>query len=535
MTDAATPRGARGGIRVSEAHRPDGPAGALCGAPGDGAGGRVPAWPLPSLVARPGYPWLVVGTVCVGAFMAALDASIVTIALPTLAGAFHVGLNLAAWVTIAYLLTLTALVVTFGRVADLFGRRAVYTAGFSVFIVGSALSGAAPTFTVLIAARVLQAVGAGMLQSNSVAIVTAAAPPGGRGRAIGFQAAAQAIGLALGPTIGGLLVGWLGWRAIFYVNVPVGIVGTLAALALLPDDRRARPASASAPGRRAGFDVWGAGLLAVALVGLMYGLTQGYKLGWASLPVLGAFGVAAAALAGTAAVERRSPYPLVHPALMRVPVFVWGNLTGLLTYLTLFGVLFLMPFEFERAFHLAPAPSGLLLTAVPLSMMAASPFGGSLADRYGAHLLTVIGASLMEFGLIALALLGSVRSAYLLLAPLAVIGVGMGLFTPPNNSSVMGSAPSEHLGTAGGVLNMARSLGMSMGSAIAATLYASFLLVYTGTERSFATAANLAACRDAFLGFALLAAVTVMVSLTRGGEDGSTPAGGSHPMFAAEL
>ena len=490
--------------------------------------------PLPTLAARKGYPWLVVGTVCVGAFMAALDASIVTIALPTLAGSFHVGLNLAAWVTIAYLLTLTALVVTFGRLADMFSRRSVYTAGFSVFIVGSALSGAAPSFPILIAARVLQAVGAGMLQANSVAIVTAAAPRGERGRAIGFQAAAQAIGLALGPTIGGLLVGWLGWRAIFYVNVPVGILGTLAGLALLPDDRRGRQPDA-AGARRVGFDVPGAALLAVALVGLMFGLTQGYKIGWLSPAVLVGFAVTLAALAGVVAVERRSRFPLVQPALLRIPIFVWGNLTGLLTYAALFGVLFLMPFEFERAFHMPPALSGAFITIVPLSMMAASPFGGTLADRYGAYRLTLVGAALMELGLVALALLGGLDSSYLLLAPLAVVGVGMGLFTPPNNSSVMGSVPAENLGTAGGVLNMARSLGMSMGSAIAATLYASFLLVYAGSEHSTLTPANLAACRNAFLGFALLTALTVVFSLTKGDTAAPKGTAGERSLFVGEV
>ncbi len=509
------------------------------GRPSPPAGARAPArtFPLPALVARPGYAWLVVGTVCIGAFMAALDASIVTIALPTVADSFHVGLNLAAWVTIAYLLTLTALVVTFGRLADMFSRRTIYTAGFSVFIVGSALSGAAPVFGFLLGARVLQAIGAGMLQANSVAIVTAAAPPGQRGRAIGLQAAAQAIGLALGPTIGGLLVGFLGWRAIFYVNVPVGILGTLAGICLLPDDRRERAEQPAATATKSGFDLGGAALLAVALLGMMFGLTQGYKIGWLSPSVLAGFGVAVVGLIALVLVERGARFPLVQPALLKVPIFVWGNLTGLLTYAAMFGVLFLMPFEFERAFRLSPALSGILITAVPLAMMLSSPLGGILADRYGAHKLTVAGAILMEVGLVALALVGGLGSPYLLLVPLAVVGVGMGLFTPPNNSSVMGSAPPAFLGTAGGVLNMARSLGMSIGSAVAATLYASFLLVYAGNEHSLATPSNLAACRDALIGFALLTAVTVAVSVVKGdpGEPQAGAPAGERSLFVGEV
>lgn len=484
--------------------------------------------PIPAWTRSSRYAWLVIGTVCVGAFMSALDASIVTIALPTIGAAYHVGLNLAAWVSIAYLLTLTALVVTFGRVADLLSRRLVYTAGFGVFIVGSALTGAAPTFGILIASRVLQAIGAGMLQANSVAIVTANAPPGGRGRAIGFQAAAQAVGLSLGPTIGGLLVAGLGWRSVFYVNVPVGILGTLAALALLPDDRaiarQATPASQGEPAKpRVAFDIPGAGLLAALLAGLLFGLTQGYKLGWTSPAVLGAFALAAGSAGALAWVERRAHAPLIPPALLRLPVFVIGNVTGLLSYATTFGVLFLMPFEFTRAFHLGTAVSGLLLTAVPLAMMAVSPIGGSLADRYGTERLTVVGAAVIEVGLLGLALLGFTGSVFALVPALLVVGLGMGLFTPPNNSSVMGAAPDALLGTAGGVLNMARSLGMSMGSAIAATLYASFLLAYAGSETSLRRFPNLESFRAVFLGFALLAALTVMFSLLR---SDTTPSGG---------
>jgi EmrB/QacA subfamily drug resistance transporter len=493
------------------------------------------AFPLPALTRRPGYPWMVVGTVCIGAFMAALDASIVTIALPTIGDSLHVGLNLAAWVTISYLLTLTALVVTFGRVADLLGRRTVYTAGFGVFIVGSALSGAALGFGMLVAARVLQAVGAGMLQANSVAIVTAAAPPGERGRAIGFQAAAQAVGLALGPTIGGLLVSTLGWRAIFYVNVPVGLLGTLAGVLLLPDDRRARAKAGNVP--RVGFDIPGAALLAVALVGLMFGLTQGYKLGWGSPRVLAAFAAAAFAGAALVAAERASRQPLVHPALLRVPTFVVGNVTGLMSYAATFGVLFLVPYEFTRAFHLGTALSGLLLTTVPLAMMVASPLGGILGDRYGYRRVTVAGGAVLEAGMVGLALLGFARSPYALLPALALVGLGMGLFTPPNNSSVMESAPEEQLGTAGGVLNMARSLGMSMGSALAATLYASFLLVYAGAENSRAPLPNLAACRDAFLGLVVVAGAMVLLTLARAERPGGGRARHSPdaPVFAGEV
>src|SRR5579875_758407 len=176
----------------------------------------------------------VVGVVSIGAFMGQLDASIVTLALPTLETAFHQSVGAVSWVAVAYLLTLAALVTVFGRLADIYGRKLLYTLGFVVFIAGSALSGLAPSLIFLIAARVVQAVGAAMLQANSVAIITAATPRGRLGRSIGIQGAAQALGLSVGPAVGGLLISTLGWRWVFYINVPAGILGAVLGWLYLP-------------------------------------------------------------------------------------------------------------------------------------------------------------------------------------------------------------------------------------------------------------------------------------------------------------
>ncbi|HEV7216463.1 MAG TPA: MFS transporter, partial [Chloroflexota bacterium] len=184
--------------------------------------------PLPWIASRPYYAWLVVGTVCIGAFMGQLDASIAQLVLPTLETVFVAPLSSVEWVALAYLLSLAALLAPVGRLADIAGRKLLYTLGFFVFVVGSALCGAAPNLPVLLGSRVLQAVGAAFLQANSVAIVTAAAGPGRRGKAIGIQGTAQAIGLSVGPALGGLLISAFGWRWVFFINVPAGIVGIVA-------------------------------------------------------------------------------------------------------------------------------------------------------------------------------------------------------------------------------------------------------------------------------------------------------------------
>lgn len=465
----------------------------------------LPHLPLPALTARPGYIWYVVATVCVGAFMAALDASIVNVALPTMMHGFGARYGTIEWVLIAYLLTLAALLPVLGRLADLYGRRPLYALGFVIFVIGSAVCGAARDMPVLLVARVVQAVGAAMLQANSVAIITAAVPSAHRGRAIGFQGAAQAIGLSVGPAVGGALIGLFGWRAVFYVNIPVGLIGTLLAALILPRDPLRERSTA--------FDWPGSASLTAALVAVMLVLSQGDAWGWTSPATLWFAGAAVLAVALFAATERRAAAPILDPLLARTPTFSLGTATGLLSYHTMFGVLFLMPFYLEHVLHFAPSVTGLLLTPIPLGMTVAAPMAGSLADRFGPRRLTVAGMGLCVLGVLAMILtIGLHPPLPLLLGGFALFGVGLGTFTPPNNSAVMGSAPRSHLGVAGGILNMARSLGMALGTAVSGAMLVAFLPV--GATRL----ARVPATRDALIGVLAVAGVTMALSALRGGE-----------------
>ena len=432
--------------------------------------------PLTRFTTRENYIWLVVATVCIGAFMAALDASIVNVALPDMSTYFSTSASVVSWVLISYLLTLTAMLTMFGRMADMWGRRPLYTFGFLVFIIGSATCGAAVNLPMLITSRVLQAAGAAMLQANSVAIITATVPASVRGRAIGFQGSAQAIGLSLGPAIGGGLIALFGWRAIFYVNVPVGLIGTIMAAMILPRDKLTS--------KKATFDWWGTLFMTPFLVLLMMALTEGNVWGWSSPRILGMFGAAVVFLLAFIGRELKFRAPLVDLRLFKIPVFSIGNFTGLLSYLAMFGVLFLMPFYLERVLSFDSALAGLILTAVPLGMTVVAPKAGALADRYGPRLLTTGGMFLTAVATCGLALTVAVHADLFLLAgELILVGAGLGVFTPPNNSSVMGSLPSARLGVGGGILNMARSLGMAMGTAISGTIMAVFLILNGGVER----------------------------------------------------
>lgn len=468
--------------------------------------------PLPWLASRPYYPWLVVGTVCIGAFMGQLDASIAQLVLPTLEQVFVVPLSSVEWIALAYLLTLAALLAPVGRLADIAGRKLLYTLGFFIFVVGSALCGAAPSLRVLIGSRVLQAVGAAFLQANSVAIVTAAAGPKRRGKAIGIQGTAQAIGLSVGPALGGLLISALGWRWVFFINVPVGFLGIVAGWYVLPRTAGLRY-------ERQPFDVGGTLLLATAMVSVMLVLSMGQTWGWASSSSVALIVVSVLTVSAFIWREGHTTGPVVDLSLFRSRAFSLGNVTGLLSYGVTFGIFLLVPYELERLYHDTPLRAGALLTAVPVALAIVAPISGAWSDRVGARPPTVSGMFIATSALTVLALTVSAGNTAILVASLAALGVGLGLFTPSNNSSIMGSAPPTRLGVAGGVLNMMRSLGTSLGVALSGTVLAASLELFGGratTTLGASTAQFAAAMQVALFVLAGLAAAACLLSLPRG-------------------
>jgi EmrB/QacA subfamily drug resistance transporter len=385
----------------------------------------------------------------------------VTVALPTLQHTFDASVGAVTWVGLSYLLVLVATVVAVGRFADMWGRKLLYVYGFVIFTVASVLCGLAPGLAALCVFRALQAVGAAMLQANSLAIIVLVVPARALGRAIGLQGAAQALGLALGPTIGGLLLAAGGWRLIFFVNIPFGVFGAVAAILLVP---RSRDLMA-----RVRFDWAGLGMFFPAVVALLSAISFGAVLGWASGLIIGLF-VGAALLVGLFVWhERRDRDPMLDLDLFRNARFSTGIASGVGSYLVMFGVLLLVPFYLERGLDLGVARSGLELLALPLAFGVVAPLAGRWADRVGARPLTVSGMALAALGL---ALLGAVRPGTVgFVALLAVIGVGLGLFTSPNNASIMGAAPSRQAGMASGVLNMSRGLGTALGLAVTGTVF----------------------------------------------------------------
>ena len=462
------------------------------------------------------YPWLVVGTVCIGAFLGQLDASIAGLVLPTLETTFRAPLANVEWVAIAYLLVLAALVVPFGRLSDLTGRKMLYTTGFLIFVLGSTLCGLAPDLSWLIVFRVLQAIGAAMLQANSVAIIAAAVDRRRLGRAIGIQGAAQAIGLSIGPSLGGFLIEALDWRWVFFIAVPFGLLGTLVGWLVLPSTPQAAVRAHLA---KEGFDWPGALLLGPAIALFLLALTFANTWGWTS-PRLLLVGVSAAVCLGAfLAAESRASSPLVDFSLFHSRLFSMGIVSGLLSYAVLFGSLFLVPFYLERILGQTAAQTGLLMSPIPVALGIMAPVAGVVTDRIGSRLPTVVGMTITTVALLCLAVLPA-GGLPLILAVLALLGAGLGMFTPPNNSAIMGSAPAHRLGTAGGILNMTRSLGTSLGVALTGAILGLLLSAHSGqhlvSTLDAAPPELEVAFHETLLFLALIAGLAAVLSAARG-------------------
>jgi EmrB/QacA subfamily drug resistance transporter len=408
----------------------------------------------------PRAPWFVVATVCIGAFMGQLDASIVTVALPRIATGLRISTATVEWVSLSYLLVLVCTLAGVGRLADRLGRKLLYIDGFVVFTVGSLLCALAPDAGWLIGARVLQGFGAALLQANSVALIRVAMSDAALGRAIGVQGTAQALGLGLGPALGGALVSLGGWRLLFLVNVPAGAIGLLLGWLLLP---RSREADA----QRGSFDLAGAALLAGAGGAALFVLSRLQELPLVWVTVVGLISIACAV--AFVRVERRVRVPLVDLRLLAARPIRSGLAGALASFAALFGALFAIPFELASE-HVAPALAGLELAVLPVALGVCSALAGRLAGRSYARRLMSVSLLVTAIGLVIVAFWPGTAG---LLVGLAVAGAGLGGFVPANNASIMGAAPRSRAGVLSGVLNMTRALGTALGVAVAGVLYRS--------------------------------------------------------------
>jgi EmrB/QacA subfamily drug resistance transporter len=468
-------------------------------------------FPHPRIAANPNWKWFILSTVLLGATMSALDVSIVNVAMPTLKNSFNTSMAVIEWIAMAYMLTLTVFLPLFGRLADIYGRSKLYNFGFVVFSVGSLFCGMSNTAGQMIAARIIQAVGAGLLQANSVALITQAFPAYERGKAIGIQGAVQAIAMSLGPFVGGILIATIGWRAIFYVNIPIGFLGTIAALYILPPNEVAE--------KKEKVDYLGAALFASGLTAIILAFNEGAKLGWGSHEIIGYFVSGTVLLAAFIITETKVKSPLIDLKLFKNATFLLGNLTGMMSYYVLFAIMFIMPFYMQKVLGYSVALTGALLTPIPLAMAIVAPFAGHISDKHGPRVMTTSGMLISALACGALMLMGVSVQVPVMVTVLVLLGIGMGLFTPPNNSAIMGAAPKEKLGVAGGVLNMMRSLGLIFGVDISGVLFTSLEHRYldgkgfTNVQHVFANTSIPLSIKDNAFMYGFFAVLAVLLGL----------------------
>jgi MFS family permease len=426
--------------------------------------------------------------------MGQLDASIVTLAFPALHRQFAAPLAAVQWVSLAYLVTLVILLIPVGRLADAAGRKLVYLYGFVVFTVASAACALAPVLGALVGFRVVQAVGAAMLQANSVALVTTSVPRSRLRTALGVQAGAQALGLALGPSVGGLLVATVGWRWVFAINVPVGVVAVVTGHYLLPRTRERSPLALGV------LDWPGLVLLAAAVTAGLLALSVSSGLSLPLWTVLALAVVTLATAGGFIWRERRAADPLLDLGLLGRGGAGVGLVGALGGYLVLFGPLVLVPVVLADA-GIAAQHAGLVLTALPAGFALAATVGGRLPALGNDRRRHLTGALITAAALAGLMV--APLSLPVLAVALGVVGVGLGVFTPANNATIMAAIPARASATGGGLINLARGLGTALG--VALPILALHLAAQTGHP---ATGPHLA------MGVLLLVAIATMLTTT---------------------
>ena len=435
-------------------------------------------------------------------FLTPFMGSATNVALPAIGREMGLPAVDLSWVATAYLLSAAVFLVPFGKLADIHGRKRVFVGGLLVYTVTSALCALAPSFPFLLAGRVAQGLGGGMIFGTGVALLTSIFPPGKRGLALGVNVAAVYLGLSLGPPIGGLLTQQLGWRSVFAVNVGLGAVAAAMAARGLRGEWR------ESPGDR--FDGVGAVLYGAGLCVLMYGLGRLPSAMGAGLVALGG-----AALAVFVAWERRAAHPLLDMELFAENrVFAFSNLAALINYAATFAVGFLLSLYFQSVRGLSAQAAGGLLTAQPLVMAALSPFAGRLSDRVDPRVVASSGMGLIAAGLGLLALVGPATPAAFVVVCLVLLGAGFGLFSSPNTNAVMGSVEKRSYGVASATLAAMRLAGQMLSMGMASLV----LALYTGREAvgPERAASFVAGMRAAFVLYALLCVAGVFASLARG-------------------
>jgi len=446
--------------------------------------------------------WWTLGAVAVGLFMIMLDNTVVNVAVPSIQRDLGVGLSELQWIVTGYALSFAALMLTGGKLADMLGRRRIFVIGIVIFTIASLFCGLADTGQSLIAWRIVQGVGAALMNPATLAIISATFPPRQRGMAIGIWAGVSALALAIGPLVGGLLTEHLSWSWVFFVNVPVGVLGVAASYLLIDESR---DMSEEQRLDLAGLLTSGLGLFA-----LTYGLIEANTYGWSSARIVGSFVAAAVLLGSFVILELRQRVPMLDLTLFRNGTFAGANVVILMVGLAMFGVFFFVSLYMQNILGFSAVQAGAAFLPMTVLIILVAPIAGKLSDRIGSRWLMTGGMTLLGIQLLYYSTLGVNANFWDLLPALLIGGVGMSLTMTPSAAAIIGSVPTDKAGVGSAVMNSMRQVGGSIGVALIGAIIAAKV----GDRRSpeafvdgFSTALVVASV-FAFVG-AVVAAVTV--------------------------
>ena len=408
--------------------------------------------------------YLVFGALAIGLFASVVDHGSVIVALPSIAEELRIELPSVQWVVIGFALVISALLLPMGRLADMIGQKRVYLLGSAILMLGAAGAGFAPNLATLLLARIFQGVGAAMTQGTGMAIMTSVFPPSERGRAIGLLMTTVGVGAVVGPAIGGFIVDLVHWRAVFFLNIPLGLLGIIATLAVLRSWESER-----AP-RGSGFDWLGAALSTGVLMALLLGLTLAVNRGWMSVPILAAFVLSIGMFVAFIWWELRAATPMFNLRFFRDRVFSFGVAAAFLTFLGQSSVLFLMPFYIQNVLGFSPKIAGLVVMPGALFMAIMGSVSGTLSDRFGWRWFTVGGMICSVVGLAILSRITETSHLYEVIPGLMLVSCGMGTFYSANSSSVLSAVGRDSYGVVSGFLNLVRNSANVISLAIATTI-----------------------------------------------------------------
>ncbi|HUY72170.1 MAG TPA: MFS transporter, partial [Gaiellaceae bacterium] len=467
------------------------------------------SWMKARIFADENRKWWTLAAVSFGLFMIMLDNTVVNVALPSIERDLHISISQLEWIVTAYALVFAALMITGGKLADLYGRRRIFVVGLAIFTLSSLACGFAPSAGFLIGARAVQGAGAALMNPATLSIITATFPPKQRGQAIGIWAGVSAMALAIGPLAGGLIVDNINWNWIFFVNVPVGALGIAVARFFIDESRdTSHEQSIDLPGLLTS----GSGLFA-----LSYALIEGNAKGWSSAEILGLFAAAAVLLAGFVVLESRQRLPMLDLSLFKIPSFVGANVVAMLVSLGMFGVFFFVSLYIQNILGYSPTKAGATFLPMTILIILLAPVAGKQSDRIGSRWLMGGGMTMLGISLLLYQRVGLHSTFWTLLPAMVLGGVGMAFTMSPMTSAAMGSVPTDKAGVGSGVLNSFRQVGGSLGIALMGAILASYVHAPARSplgKQEYIDGLHAALLVSAFIAFAAAVVAVVLVRVT---------------------